>query len=213
MNAPHATRDAQKIAGFTLVETALAIGIIAFAFVAIVAMLPLGFANFRAAIDASTCSQIFQRVLGDAEQTDFDVLLAKGAKESDFFVLPIRYFDDQGDEITVADPSAPTAGEAAKIIYWVRVRGSNPGPADLTTDSAAHFTSLPATAGATRFNPRDSTFLAVQIATNPGALALTKELGTDAQLLWDAKKAAARGIPLATYPAVLTRNGRQRVTK
>src|ERR1700742_1236811 len=64
-----------KRQGFSLVEVVLALGIVAFAFVAILGLIPAGMSTFRQAINISVCSQIGQRVIGDAFQADYDTLL------------------------------------------------------------------------------------------------------------------------------------------
>jgi uncharacterized protein (TIGR02598 family) len=189
-------------AAFSLVEVALAVGIVAFAFVSLMALLPVGLSHFRAAIDLSVGAQIFQHVVGDAEQEDFERLTTTTATATgDFFVLPTRYFDDQGGEVVLRTPGTPSADEAAQIVYQVRVRGSRPGPDAVATQGAEVFTSLPASPGALRFNLRDATFLTIQIAHLPGG----GTLPVDARLLW--KVPASRSLPLATYSAVVTRNG------
>lgn len=81
----------QKIAGFSLVEVTLAIGVVSFAFVGLFALLPQGMTTFRAALDNTTEGQIFQRIVGSAQQTDFDELTAQGSY--------YRYFDDQGTDL------------------------------------------------------------------------------------------------------------------
>lgn len=70
----------------------MAIGIVAFSFLAIFALLPAGLNQFRAAMDESVQTQIFQRVVAEAQQTDFDLLKAKPTE--------LRYFDDQGNDLT-----------------------------------------------------------------------------------------------------------------
>ncbi|HYR59288.1 MAG TPA: hypothetical protein VEO95_11680, partial [Chthoniobacteraceae bacterium] len=55
-------------------EIALAIGIIAFAFVALMSLLPAGLTTFRRALDISICTQIAQRIVSEAEQVDFDTI-------------------------------------------------------------------------------------------------------------------------------------------
>jgi uncharacterized protein (TIGR02598 family) len=185
-------RKARRLAAFSLVEIAAAIGIMAFAFVALMGLLPACLGNFRSAMDATIGAQIAQRVITDAEQTDFDLLLAAAGKESgDFFTLPVRYFDEQAAEVL------PEAADAEmKAIYRVLVRGSLPGPRDQST--GAGFTSLPAEPGSPRFRPRDSIFLTVQVAHRPGLDAMP--LGADQ--LWP--RGAA---PMTTYRTVITRNG------
>ncbi len=179
--------------GFSLVETALALGIIAFGLTALVALLPGGLSQFRTAMDLSIGAQIYQRVVTDVEQMEFDQLLASGGSSPDqFFALPTRFFDDQGNEVSEND--------ALRIVYHARVRVSPPGPA-VVTGGASGFTSLPAASGAVRFAPRDAVFLTVQIAHNPQR----RELPVDDRSLWK-QPAAQQGAALLTYSAIVTRS-------
>ncbi len=189
----------KRPAGFSLVESVLAVGILAFAGVGLLGLLPFGLGQMRSSIDNNVGAQLAQRVITDAEQTDFQRLL-DGAETvtPDFFVLPSRYFDEQGSEVISESGATPSTKQRSQIIYAVRIRGSMPGPADVAAAGPA-FTSLPAADGKTRFRPRSSTFLFVQIAHRPGGLALP----TDEQLRWSAGSA-----PMVSYSAVLARTGR-----
>lgn len=188
---------------FSLVEVVLAVGIVAFAFVGLIALIPAGLNNFRASMNASVGSQIFQRVVSDAEQSDFDLLTKCDpnytADSSVFSELPVRYFDDEGGEVIPATPGALSPSEALKVIYHVSTRVAASGPADVSGDSTACFTSLPASPGSPRFNPRFSVFLTVQIANNPANLPIAKDPAT---MLWSSPT-----LPISTYSAVITRNG------
>ncbi len=192
-------------AGFSLVEIMLAIGIVSFAFVGLMGLLPVGLASFRNAIDASVGSQIFQRVATDLEQMEFDSLLALGdhsaESDADFFVLPVRYFDDQGVEVAAGGGELSTADEL-RVIYHVRIRISRPGPAVISGPTTG-ITSLPASQGATRFTLRDSVIATIQVAHNPGK----RELPADVRLLWDEANLRGANLGLATYSSVITRNG------
>lgn len=191
--------------GFSLVEVVLAIGVVAFAFVAIFSLLPVGMGVFRQAMDTSVSAQIVQRVVGDATETEFEQLIANPAK-GNYYALPVRYFDDQGTEVKVSNPAAPTPAERQGppgILYWVRVRGSLPGAADPSSHKSDFPTSLPSKGGS-RFNPRDSTFLTMEIASNPAG----KNLDINATTyLIDPAKAKAAGIRLQTFSVVIARNG------
>src|SRR5437868_6771867 len=107
-------RSSQR-AGFTLVEVTLALGIVAFAFMALLALLPAGNVAFRRAIDLSVCGQIAQRVISDCQNADFDVLTqAKTSREfipGHTLTLDMRYFDDQGREIRPANAKRPQPKE------------------------------------------------------------------------------------------------------
>ena len=192
-SAPHVPA---KGAGFSLIETALALGIVAFAFVALMGMLPAGLTTFRKSVDTTVSAQIVQHIVSDAEQSDFDALLAQAtATTADFYALRTRYFDDQGNEVIPAGQAPPSAADLQRILYHVRVRGSVGG---------TNFTSLPQVKEQDRFHPRDSTFLTIQIANNPGNATLDE----DGQLLlWKEAKAAKLGVTMTTQSAVVTRNG------
>lgn len=87
--------------GFTLVECALALGIVAIAFVPIFGLLPTGLNTARQAINYSIGSNIAQFLFNEAQQTDFNVLTATPDT-----ARPVRYFDNQGSEIkTATSPS------------------------------------------------------------------------------------------------------------
>ncbi len=134
------TPSKTKSAGFSLVEVALAIGIVAFAFVALLALLPAGLTTFRRALDISICTQIAQRIVSEAQQADFDVLtdrvnLPVSAPNRDYSfrmrrpgetpAAPpwIRYFDEQGNEIVPSSKNLQlSAEEQLRVIYAVNVR-------------------------------------------------------------------------------------------
>lgn len=92
-------------AAFSLVEVVLAIGIVSFAFVGMFGLLPAGLSTFRQAIDNSVGSQIVQRLVNEAQQTDYDpTLIAITAAQPS-----TRYFNDQGSEVTTIKDSIYTA--------------------------------------------------------------------------------------------------------
>lgn len=94
---------------FTLVEVVMSIGIISFAFIAIFALLPVGMTSFRKALSNSIGTQIVQRIVNEAKQTDFATLIAKPTTT--------RFFDDQGDEV----PQTPTPTAPAPWLYLVQI--------------------------------------------------------------------------------------------
>lgn len=189
---------------FSLIEVALAIAITGFAVVSLVTLLPIGLQTFRQAMDTAVSAQIAQRVVSDVQETDFDTLVSDALpEEGQFYVLPTRYFDDQGSEIHVGNPDAPAPEELQRVLYTVRVRGSRPGerdPSDHTTD---YFTSLPSKGGK-RFNPRDLTILTVQVVSNP----TNKKLEIDkTTLLLSEENARAQNVPMQTFSTIVARNG------
>lgn len=199
-NASFPKAAAVRASAFTLVEIALALGVISFALIGLIALLPAGLNNFRSSMNASVGAQIYQRIVTDAEQSDFDALLtaAPPSDGSGFAVLPLRYFDDEGNEVVPANPASLTRNEAQKVIYHVHVRASFPGPANVSSDSANCFTSLPAAPGSVRFNPRSSTILTIQVACNPGNQKINEDSTTR---LW-----TSNSLPITAYQAVVTKN-------
>ena len=134
-------KDWTSRAAFSLVEITVAIGIISFAFLGVFGLLPTGLNTFRQAMDTSVGSQIAQRVIDDAQQTDFSALIGSNASSFQQSTTP-RYFDDQGNEVSTS----------TRAIYQVN-----------TCITPA--TATPSVSGGT--NPNLATVI-VQIANNPG---------------------------------------------
>lgn len=120
-------------AAFSLVEVVLAIGVVSFAFVALLGLLPAGMAQFRKAIDTTVGAEIAQRVIDDAEQADFDVLTNTAANSTTINTQPTvsyRYFDERGAEVIPTSPQAATQfargnlnqQEQREIVYTVVTR-------------------------------------------------------------------------------------------
>src|SRR5258707_544064 len=78
-------------AGFSLVEVALAIGIIAFAFVALFSLIPTGLTTFRSAIDNSNETWIMQGLNSMVQTTDFRGVENLGFKKSH----EVYYYDEE----------------------------------------------------------------------------------------------------------------------
>jgi type II secretory pathway pseudopilin PulG len=100
-----------KNQAFSLVEVVLALGVVAFAFVAILGLIPAGMNSFRQAINISEATSIGQRVISDAFQADYDTLMTAPVGTSDSttaFMALYRYFDEEGNEILSTPPQDPT---------------------------------------------------------------------------------------------------------
>lgn len=90
-----------RFSAFTLVECSLALGIMSFSLLSVVSLLPLGLQSFRKSIDISATSLIAQRVVSDAQQADFSSIVdPTGLAE-----YPLRFFDEQGNEVNPDDPA------------------------------------------------------------------------------------------------------------
>ena len=173
----------------------MAIGIAAFSFISVLGLIPTGMKTFRQAVDSTVGSQIVQRVINEAQQTDFDQLTndpnsANPVPGSTGFAKPARYFDDQGEEIIPASKATPpvlSAIEKQKIIYWVNVR--------ITADTVTPYT------GGTQPAQAKNASLAtvtVQIANNPAQKTLTPDTTTN---LWSDNLAA-----ISMYSGLVARN-------
>ncbi len=64
----------RKRAGFSLIECALSLGVVSFAFVALVGMIPVGLNTFNSAIDSTVGSQVAQGLLTEVRQAKFSEL-------------------------------------------------------------------------------------------------------------------------------------------
>ncbi|HSJ01049.1 MAG: Verru_Chthon cassette protein B [Verrucomicrobium sp.] len=83
-----------QVAGFSLVEVALTLGIISFVFVTVFGLLPVGLDVSRQAIDTTVSGQITQQMINEAQQTDFSGLQSLAAAS----VAEPWCFDDQGSK-------------------------------------------------------------------------------------------------------------------
>ena len=212
-------------AGFSLVEVALAIAVIAFAFVALLALLPAGLTTFRRALDISICTEIAQRIVSDAQGADFDNVTDRAhlpayKQGNDFsFRAPeidhpgVRFYDEQGNEIVPAALSSGkgaaewkdlNAGEQLRVVYHVNVRivprvTPPTGPA-----GSADGYPLPRAAG----ELGSLALMTVQIAHNPSGavLKLSEAKPDDADSpdrnLWKPRD----GVDVFTYSAYIARN-------
>lgn len=125
-------RRPQFAPAFSLVETAMAIGLMAFAFVSIFGLIPMGLSTFRKAMDQSVNSMIVQQVAADLQQNNS---IQTGPQ-------PFRYFDEQGNYLGSSDTTPPDAA-----FYFVNTvtqypaqvpGGSSPQLASVTVEIAGN---------------------------------------------------------------------------
>jgi uncharacterized protein (TIGR02598 family) len=93
-------------AAFSLVEVVIAVGVAAFALVALLGLLPAGLKTFKGTMNMATGSQIAQRIFNDMQVADWSDLGPTN-----------RFFDEQGNEMANSN--------ALNCIYWVRVSTTN----------------------------------------------------------------------------------------
>lgn len=185
--------------GFSLVEMALAVGIVAFAFVAILGLLAGGFGEFRNGLDSTVCSQISQKVINEAQQTDFTTLItppqetsvtAEDQNNPQFTfqqTVKFRYFDEQGAEI-INKSGNLAQQDLDRVVYQVNVR---------VRPSAQVPRSVAAPKGSTLAQ------VTVQIARAPANVKLeVVDKGDKNANLFKSRP----GIPIYTYSALIGRN-------
>ena len=170
-----------RVGAFSLVEIALSLGIMAFALLAVFGLMPLGMTTFKKTMDLSVGSQIAQRVIGDAQQSDFDALVTPpgaGTPATVAFAAQLRYFDDQGEEGLSSQPG---------MIYVVNTR-------------VVPATSVPDVGGSSgSVRNVDIATVTVQVANNPGHKTLASDGTTK---LWSATGA----VPIATFSTFIARS-------
>jgi uncharacterized protein (TIGR02598 family) len=93
-------------AGFSLIEITLALGVLSFALVAMMGLIPVGLTTLRGAVDASTMARITQQISSQARMTSFTNLPARFANRE-------FYFDENGDFLTNSPAPPPT-----EMRYW-----------------------------------------------------------------------------------------------
>ena len=91
-------------AGFSLVEISLAIGIIAFAFVGLIGLLPVGLTTFRDAIDTSNEARIVQSFSSKLIATEFSKIPALSYESSS----EIYYYDEEGMPVDTSTNQNPS---------------------------------------------------------------------------------------------------------
>jgi uncharacterized protein (TIGR02598 family) len=109
----------QNDAGFSLIECAHALGVVGFAFVTLVGLIPVGLNTFHSAIDATVGSQIAQGLLTEARQAKFSEL-ANFDKNVDVDpTKPIAdyYYDDEGNTTPATTKENHIYDAAVQVFY------------------------------------------------------------------------------------------------
>jgi uncharacterized protein (TIGR02598 family) len=101
----HSHRKQIRAEGFSLVETALALGILSFSFVGILGVIPMGLSTFATAINATVEAQVVQRVTTVARQTKFSQLAKLDANpgKQNGEETPDFYFNEHGTQVVDAE--------------------------------------------------------------------------------------------------------------
>ena len=130
---PPPIKRPRREAGFSLVEVAMAIGIIAVCFVTLIALIPSGMGELRKAMDSNNDTRIVQSLVSLALASEYNHL-----KDLD---EPIYYFDDEGSPLDTS--SKPVADMRSKRIYAAKTfvqPGRVSSSPDLTLSAASRMT-------------------------------------------------------------------------
>jgi uncharacterized protein (TIGR02598 family) len=110
-------------AGFSLIECALALGVVSFAFVALVGLIPVGLNNFNNAIDSTIGAQIAQGVMTEVRQAKFSRLADFNRNpDSDPLKPSADYFyDEEGTTTPTTTKDNYVYSAAVQIFYTDKV--------------------------------------------------------------------------------------------
>lgn len=148
----HSSQQSNTRGGFSLVEIVLAMGIMAFGLIPLLALMPIGLTVHRQAIESTVSSQIVARVTHAAQQAEYSNLPDSSN--------PLTYcFDDQGNLLASgSNANLFSTCTDSKRLYDVRATVNKLAP-------------LPASSGAAGTSTANSPSLAriqIDIASNPG---------------------------------------------
>jgi uncharacterized protein (TIGR02598 family) len=163
-----------SIGGFSLVEVCLAIGIVVVGFVSIIGLLPAGMDAFRSSMNTSVGAQLVQRVLNEAQQSDFYNLVGGNPPQTNYEFIALRTYDEQGNELT--------DGNAVAGVYQVHAVAQY-GPA------------FPDDTGKNTVIMDELATVTVQIAVNPGGRKINKDVNN----MW----APTPGVTIQNYPVLV----------
>ena len=150
----HFPRIAVRSGGFSLVEVALALGVVGVVLACIAGVWPSGQDRLKDAIDMTIAAQLAQRLSAEVEVAEFpDVLRLAGMEDRNspaMGALPRRYFSYTGREVMEDDPAR---------IYEVLTR-------------VVHRDQLPlqAGSGATRWSAQGQVVLTIEVVASPAGM-------------------------------------------
>ena len=190
--------------GFSLVEVAIAIAILAIAMVALIGLLPSGMSNFQQAMDTTVTSQIAQSVLHDAGQAEFNDLIDLKSLPGDptgqgycperfSFRAPRveapgwRYFDVEGKEIRPKSQEELSKSEKLQIVKQLNTRIRPQAELPMVNESGSQVAQL-----------------TVQVARNPILRELP--LNTDENSPEFNLFKATKGLQVYTFSGLVGRN-------
>lgn len=131
----------RPVPAFTLIETALALGIVAFALIPLIGLLPVGLQLSRSASDYTVAAQIAQRLSGMVQQSDDPSSTLK--KDGGSPLIQSYYaFDNEGQPVSQLSNTTTAVGSgaavySAAIIPAQAVQEASTSPGGSSTTSLA----------------------------------------------------------------------------
>ncbi len=119
--------------GFSLVEVALAMGVVGFGLLSLVGMLPFGLTTFKQAMSNTVESQIVQNLSNDIVLANYTSLSS--------YAAPTWYYNYQGESLGSSSTGTVPAGAVySASVTLASVSGSNSPAAFNSTTSASSVT-------------------------------------------------------------------------
>jgi uncharacterized protein (TIGR02598 family) len=115
-----------RTGGFSLVEVVIAMGIVAFALIPLLGLVPVGLNTSRQAIDTTIEAQIIQQMTGQALQTDWTALTGLNSTTT------LYYFDANGNTL----PASSASSAIYTACFSVPLTPANPNGASLPGGTA-----------------------------------------------------------------------------
>lgn len=109
--------------GFSLIEVTLALGIISFALVSLLGLLPAGLSSFRDSMRTTVSAQVSQRLIAEMRQAEFAGL--------SIGVQPERYFSVEGIEVLEAQKADSVTSARVTVLANALLPGSAAASANL----------------------------------------------------------------------------------
>jgi uncharacterized protein (TIGR02598 family) len=112
--------------GFSLVEVAISMAVVAFGMITILGLLPAGLVNFKKAANTTVEAQIVQAVSNDLANTSFSALTSS--------TTSVSYYTMEGSAIPIVQgaPSNPSNVYYTVTLTHSDVNGGKSYPADIT---------------------------------------------------------------------------------
>ena len=114
LDGPINPRTRGNRGAFSLIETVIAVAIVATVMISLLAMLPLGIDSLSEAKETDIQARIMQSIISEVQMTGWTIDESFEANLRDKFPTQVRYFDDEGNEVD--------SGSHPRRIYAARVR-------------------------------------------------------------------------------------------